>query len=58
MSLQREIILLGEAASAVGQCTALLGEERTNRILREIDHVAEEKLKEFHEIVGSSEPCR
>ena len=58
MNLQREIMLLGEAASAVGQCTALLGEKRTNRILREIDHVTQEKPREFNETVGSSEPCR
>ena len=58
MNLRREIILLSEASSGVGQCCAILGEERTNRILREIDHVAQEKLREFNETVGPSEPRR
>lgn len=42
--LQRKLILLAEAGSVVGQCTAVLGVERTNRISAELDAAREELL--------------
>lgn len=43
--VNRDLVLLGEAASAIAQCCHLLGEERTNRILTEIDE-ARQQLRE------------
>jgi hypothetical protein len=34
--LRRQLVLLGEAQSAITQCCAILGEAATNRILVEI----------------------
>jgi hypothetical protein len=35
--LNRNRILIAEAKSAITQCCALLGQDRTNRILAELD---------------------
>lgn len=42
--LQRALQLLGEAQSALTQCCWVLGELRTNRILRELSGVEQEVL--------------
>jgi hypothetical protein len=39
--LDRKLILLGEAASAITQCCAFLGAEATNNILAQIDQARE-----------------
>jgi hypothetical protein len=40
--LRRELLLLGEAISAVGQCCLTLGDARTNGILGELSGVRKE----------------
>jgi hypothetical protein len=46
---QRKLILLAEAGSAVSQCTAILGDDRTRRIQAELDTARDEVMQESDE---------
>lgn len=45
--LRRQLVLLGEAQSAITQCCAVLGEAKTNRMLLEISGAQKDILDQL-----------
>lgn len=52
VELRRQLILLGEAQSAITQCCALLGETKTSRIKSELSGAQQDVTDRINALVG------